>query len=77
MRLVHKAPLQTIDPVRRRTTAALPTAELPPTTALARVVGNATIVALSATVKATRVIRRKVVNPTRTTPDYDACVMRR
>ncbi len=35
MRLVHRAPLQTLDPFTKRTTAVLPTAELPPTTAFA------------------------------------------
>jgi hypothetical protein len=35
MRLVHRATLQTLDPFTKRTTAVLPTAELPPTTARA------------------------------------------
>jgi hypothetical protein len=35
MRLVHNAPLHTLEPLTKRTTAVFPSAELPPTTACA------------------------------------------
>lgn len=77
MRLVHNAPLHTLLALMIRTTAVLPNAEAPPTMALARDVGKATIVALRTTVKATRVICRKLANMPRTHPDYDAWLLRR
>ena len=72
MRLVHKAPLQTVLPCCRRTTAVLPTAEVPPTTALALDVGKTTIVALRTSVRVTRLICRRPTNKRRTQPCYNA-----
>jgi len=46
MRLVHNAPLHELLPLRMRTTAVLPSADVPPTTAAAGV--DATMVALIA-----------------------------
>ena len=57
MRLVHRAPLQTLDPFTKRTTAVLPTAELPPTTAFA---GDAAIGAAPKTRARTSTARRVV-----------------
>ena len=54
MRLVHRAPLQTLDPFTKRTTAVLPTAELPPTTACAGDVAIGTALKTRVTTSTTR-----------------------
>jgi hypothetical protein len=58
MRLVHNAPLHELLPLRMRTTAVLPSAEVPPTTAAAGVdVAMVALVMARATV-APRTTRR-------------------
>jgi len=68
MRLVHNAPLHELLPLRMRTTAVLPSAEVPPTTAVAGLAVTTDVQIATSATTSERVTRHTVSRALSSTP---------